>query len=173
MWLKLFAPWKVTIIVVTIVVVNELTYCALLDSTDDLKTAQMNIQYNLIQELMLYKSELRHHTTESTKNICCVKGEGTVDQITQIAQEISLRLQKPCRGCCEMCRMYRTKFWGRACSSQIISLTKKKQNLNNFKIKIYYSDWIIYKETHNVDESTVSVINVVVVVVVFVCLLCV
>ena len=32
----------------------------------------------------------------------------------------------------------------------MISLTKQEQNLNNFRIKINYSDWIIYKETHNV-----------------------
>ena len=36
------------------------------------------------------------------------------------------------------------------CSSQIISLTKQNQNLNNFKIKVYYSDGIICKGTHNV-----------------------
>ena len=36
------------------------------------------------------------------------------------------------------------------CSSQIISLTKQKQNRNNFKIKVYYSDGIICKGTHNV-----------------------
>ena len=53
-----------------------------------------------------------------------------------------------------MCQMYKTKFWG---SAQIIPLIK-----NNFKIKIYYSDWILYKEMHNVEESTVSVFNVVV-----------
>ena len=35
--------------------------------------------------------------------------------------------------------------------------------MNTFNINTYYSDWIIYKETHNVEEGTVSVINVVVV----------
>ena len=36
------------------------------------------------------------------------------------------------------------------CSSQVISLTKQKQNLNNFKIKVYYSAGILYQRTHNV-----------------------
>ena len=31
---------------------------------------------------MLYKSELGHNTAEVTKNIGCVKGEGTVDHST-------------------------------------------------------------------------------------------
>ena len=42
-----------------------------------------------------------------------------------------------CRGCSEMCQMYKTKFGGRACSSQIIFLTKK-QNLKNFKIDLLF-----------------------------------
>ena len=49
-----------------------------------------------------------------------------------------------------MCRMYKIKFGGSTCSSQIISLTKQKQNLNNFKIKVYYSAGIMCKGTHNV-----------------------
>ena len=57
-----------------------------------------------------------------------------------------------------MCRKYKRKFGGSMCSSQVISLTKQKQNLNNFKIKVYYSARILYQRTHNV---------VVVVVVVF------
>ena len=31
-----------------------------------------------IQELILYKFELDHYSTEVTEGICCVKGEGTV-----------------------------------------------------------------------------------------------
>ena len=49
-----------------------------------------------------------------------------------------------------MCRKYKKKFGGSTCSSQIISLTKQKQNLNNFKIKVYYSAGILYQRTHNV-----------------------
>ena len=60
-----------------------------------------------------------------------------------------------------MCRMYKTKLWGRACSLQIISLMKK-QNPNNFKIKFYYSDCEFLCILFNVEESTVSGINVVV-----------
>ena len=63
-----------------------------------------------------------------------------------------------CRGYCEMCRMYKTKFWGSMCSSQKISQTKQNQNLNNFKIKVYYSDGIICKGTHNVIVVVVVVV---------------
>ena len=57
-----------------------------------------------------------------------------------------------------MCLKYKIKFGGSTCSSQVISLTKQKQNLNNFKVKVYYSAGILCQGTHNV---------VVVVVVVF------
>ena len=43
-----------------------------------------------------------------------------------------------CRGYCEMCRKYKIKFVGSTCSSQVISLKKQKQNLNNLEIKVYY-----------------------------------
>ena len=48
----------------------------------DLKATQMNIQHSLIQEIMIYKFKLNHNATEATKNICCIKGEGSVDQAT-------------------------------------------------------------------------------------------
>ena len=51
---------------------------------------------------------------------------------------------------CEMCHKYKIKFGGSTCSSQVISLTKQKQNLNNYKIKVYYSAGISYQRTHNV-----------------------
>ena len=66
-----------------------------------------------------------------------------------------------------MCRKYKIKFGGSTCSSQVISLTKQKQNLDNFKIKIYYSAGILYQGTHNVVVIVVIFVNVVVVVVVF------
>ena len=54
-------------------------------------------------------------------------------------------------GCyCEMCHKYKIKFGGSTCSSQVISLTKQKQNLNNYKIMVYYSAGILYQRTHNV-----------------------
>ena len=56
-----------------------------------------------------------------------------------------------------MCRMYKTKFGGSTSSSQIISLTKQNQNLNNF------SAGIICQGTHNVIVVIVFA-NVVVVV---------
>ena len=49
----------------------------------DLKAALMEVQCSLIQENMLYKFELDHKATEATKNICYVKGEGTVDQSSE------------------------------------------------------------------------------------------
>ena len=49
-----------------------------------------------------------------------------------------------------MCRKYKIKFGGSTCSSQVISLTKQKQNLNNFEIKVYYSAGILYQRTHNI-----------------------
>ena len=47
---------------------------------------------------------------------------------------------------CEMCHKYKIKFGGSTCSSQVISRTKQKQNLNNYKIKVYYSVRICTKE---------------------------
>ena len=38
--------------------------------------------YSVIQELMLYMFELGYNAAEATKNICCAKGEGTVDHST-------------------------------------------------------------------------------------------
>ena len=55
-----------------------------------------------------------------------------------------------CWGYCKMCWKYEIKFGGSTCSWQVISLTKQKQNLNNFKIKVYYSAGILYQGTHNV-----------------------
>ena len=49
---------------------------------------------------------------------------------------------------------------------KIISLTKQKQDLNNFKIKVYYSAGILCQGTHNVVVVVVFA-NVVVVVVAF------
>ena len=37
---------------------------------------------------------------------------------------------RDCRVYCEICRKYKMKFGGSTCFSQIISLTKQKQNLN-------------------------------------------
>ena len=46
----------------------------MLYSVYDLKSAQMNVQ--CFQEFMLYKFELGYNAMETTKNICCTKGEG-------------------------------------------------------------------------------------------------
>ena len=67
-----------------------------------------------------------------------------------------------CRGYFEMCRKYKIKFGGSMYFSQIIFLTKQNQNLNNFRIKVYYSAGILWQGTHNV--VVVIFANVVVVV---------
>ena len=56
--------------------------CALLHSMPNFKAAQMNMQYSLIQELILYEFELGHNSAETTKYICCAEAEHTVDQST-------------------------------------------------------------------------------------------
>ena len=81
-WSKQFKPWKILTVVVSIMVDAALTYSALLYFMYDLKIAQMNIQYTLIQELILYKFKIGHNALEATKNICCGKDEGTVDHST-------------------------------------------------------------------------------------------
>ena len=45
----------------------------------DLKTAQINVQCSLIQELMLYEFKKDNNLAEATKNICYRKGEGAID----------------------------------------------------------------------------------------------
>ena len=79
LWPKQFKMWKIPTVVGGIVVVRALTCCAWLHSMWNLKATQINTQHSLIQEPMLYESELGHNTTEATKKISCAKGEGTVD----------------------------------------------------------------------------------------------
>ena len=77
-WLKQFKLWKKPTVVSSIVVVGALTCCVLPHSVSDLTATQMNIQHSLILELMFYKFELSHKTTEATKSICCTKDEGVL-----------------------------------------------------------------------------------------------
>ena len=49
----------------------------------DLKITKMHIQCSLIQKLMFYEFKMGYNTTEATKNICYVKGEGAVDHNTE------------------------------------------------------------------------------------------
>ena len=60
-------------------VVSALTYCTLLHSMWDFKAPQMNMQYSLIQKLLLYKFEMGNNVVE---DICFAKGEGTDDHST-------------------------------------------------------------------------------------------
>ena len=55
MWLKQFKPWKVLIVVDSIVVVGVLTCCALFYYMCDVKATQLNVQLSLIWEPMLYE----------------------------------------------------------------------------------------------------------------------
>ena len=54
----------------------------------------MNVQRSLIQELVLCELEVSYNTAEVTKNICCAKSEGAVDQNT-----VTSRLKKFCLDC--------------------------------------------------------------------------
>ena len=38
----------------------------------------MNVQYSLIQELMIYNFKMGYNLVQVTKNVCYVKEEGTV-----------------------------------------------------------------------------------------------
>ena len=78
----------------SILLVGVLTCCALLHSVCNLKAVQRNVQHSLIKELMLYKFKLGDDAAKTTKNICCVKGEGAVDHSNQMVQEILFQLQE-------------------------------------------------------------------------------
>ena len=43
----------------------------------------MNVQHNKIRDCRLHEFKLGHNSVKSTKNICCVKGEGAVDYSTE------------------------------------------------------------------------------------------
>ena len=60
----------------------------------DLKAAQMNKQHSLIRELTVYKFKLSHNTAETSKTICCAKGEDAVDH-----SPVTRWLKKFCYGC--------------------------------------------------------------------------
>ena len=81
-WLKQWKQLNISTWVDSIVVVCALTHCALFISMCNLKAIQMNVQWSLIQEFMLYKFTLGHNVVEVSKNICCVKAEGVVDHST-------------------------------------------------------------------------------------------
>ena len=64
----------------------------------------MNVQSSLIWELLCYKFKLRHNITESTKNICCAKGEGAVDHSTVTRQMEKFHLR--CKNLDDQARSY-------------------------------------------------------------------
>ena len=75
-------------------VVGVLTWYALLHSVCVIWKQYM--KYNLIWEVAFYECKLDHNAAvETTKNICCVKGEGSVDHNNQMVQKILLGLQEP------------------------------------------------------------------------------
>ena len=61
---------------------SMLTLCTSLHSIYDLKATQMNEQHSLIQKLMIYKFKLGYNAADSTRNDCCVIGQGAVDHST-------------------------------------------------------------------------------------------
>ncbi len=69
-----------------LIVVGALKHYALFNTMCDLKATPMNMQYRTIWKLMLYKLEL-----ETTKSICCAKGESAVDHNT-----VNKQLKKFC-----------------------------------------------------------------------------
>ena len=79
---KLFKSQKVLAVVGCIEVVGVLTRCALLYCTYNSKATQMK------GRLMLYAFELIHNTMEAAKNVCHVRGEGTVNHSNLMVQEI-------------------------------------------------------------------------------------
>ena len=92
-WPKQLKPWKV-LVIDSIMLAGMLIHWALLYSRCDLTATEMNIQCSLIKELMLYEFKMGHNVTEATKNICCVKSEGTFDQNT-----VNRRFKNFCTGC--------------------------------------------------------------------------
>ena len=58
---------KIPTVVVSIVVGSAQTCCALIQSMCDVKAAQMDVQFNLIQELILYEFDLSQNAAETTK----------------------------------------------------------------------------------------------------------
>ena len=59
-----FKPWKILTVFDSIMVVGVLTLCIA----------------SVLVWFMLFVVERGHKTAEVTKNICCAKGEGTVDR---------------------------------------------------------------------------------------------
>ena len=55
----------------------------------------MNVQYSLIQEIMLYEFELDHNATTKAAKNCCEKSDGAVNHRTLMVQEILLWLEEP------------------------------------------------------------------------------
>ena len=81
MKLKQFKSWKTLAMVCCIMVVGAPTHCELLQSMRDLETVQINVQYSLIQDWMLYEFEWSPNTTKATKyNLFCERGDA-VDHI--------------------------------------------------------------------------------------------
>ena len=62
-------------------IIGAMIHCALLHFVCDWKAAQINVQFSLIQQLMLYKIKQGHKDMEATKNIYYAKGESAVVHI--------------------------------------------------------------------------------------------
>ena len=62
---------------------GALTHSTLLHSLYDLKAESMNVPSSLMWALMIYEFELGYKAAEAVKNMCDMKGEGTIDHITE------------------------------------------------------------------------------------------
>ena len=78
---KLFKAWKISAVIYSIAIVSS--YILSITSLHEwFECYTDEVQYILIQELMLYKFKQGHNAMEATKNISCAKGEGIVDHWT-------------------------------------------------------------------------------------------
>ena len=69
-----------------------------IDVFSDLKATQMNVQYSLIQELILYEIKLDYNGMDNPpKTICWGKDAGAVDHsmVTRWLMKFLLRLKEP------------------------------------------------------------------------------
>ena len=62
---KQLQPWKINTMVCSILVVGTLIHCALVHFVCGLKAVQMNVQFSLIWEFLLYELKLNHNSTEA------------------------------------------------------------------------------------------------------------
>ena len=88
-------------------IVVVLPQSVLLHFVCDLKATQMNMQHSLIQEHAL-QIQTGHNVMEATKNVCCVKGEATVDHST--VTRLFKKLHSDCKPLDHLVRLDKLKM---------------------------------------------------------------